>query len=69
MKAYKYSLECDADVYVCIRIRKNGKVFTLNSDRDEAWPMSDKQLVNCEQARSQKMLTGGRTSTIPFRRE
>ena len=30
--AYEYSLECDADVYMSIRIHKNGRVFTCNSD-------------------------------------
>ena len=47
-RAYEYSLECDADVYICIRIRKNGRVFTLSTDCDEAWPLPDEQLVSYE---------------------
>ena len=65
-KAYEYSLDCDADVYVCIRIRKNGRVFTLNSDCGEAWPMSDQKLVNYEEIRSLKMLTGAQDQYYPL---
>jgi hypothetical protein len=38
-KAYEYSLECDADVYISIRIKKNGRVFTFNSDSGRDWPL------------------------------
>jgi hypothetical protein len=44
-KAYEYSLECDADVYISIRIKKNGRVFTFNSDSTRGWPLSDAQIV------------------------
>jgi len=37
-RAYEYSLECDADVYMSIRIRKNGRVFTFTSDSTGEWP-------------------------------
>ena len=44
-KAYEYSLECDADVYVSIRIKKQGRVFTFNSDSTRQWPLSEAQMV------------------------
>ena len=44
-KAYGYSLECDADVYISIKIRKNGQVFTFNSDSTREWPLSEAQIV------------------------
>jgi hypothetical protein len=44
-KAYEYSLECDADVYMSIRIKKNGRVFTFNSCLTGDWPLSEAQTV------------------------
>jgi hypothetical protein len=44
-KAYEYSLECDADVYMSIRIKKNGRVFTFNSCLTGEWPLSEAQIV------------------------
>jgi hypothetical protein len=44
-KTYEYSLECDADVYISIRIKKNGRVFTFNSDSGRDWPLSEAQMV------------------------
>src|SRR5271163_2881442 len=40
-KAYKYSLECDADVYMSIRIKKTGRVFTCNSCLTGKWLLSE----------------------------
>ncbi len=44
-KAYEYSLECDADVYISIRIEQNGRVFTFNSDSTREWQLSEAQIV------------------------
>jgi len=44
-KAYEYSLEYDADVYISIRIKRNGKIFTFNSDLTQEWPVSEAQMV------------------------
>lgn len=32
VKAYEYSTYCDADVYVVVRTRKDGHVFSFTSD-------------------------------------
>jgi hypothetical protein len=45
-KAYEYSRECDADVYISIRIHKNGQVFTFNSDSTGEWPRSEAEMVS-----------------------
>lgn len=45
-KAYEYSLECDADVYVGIRIKKNGQIFAFNSGLTRQWPLSKAQMVS-----------------------
>ena len=42
-KAYEYGIECDADVCVVLRIRKNGQIFTFNSDGH--WPPPQQELV------------------------
>jgi hypothetical protein len=39
-KAYEYSLKCDADVYISIRIKKSERVFTFNSYLTGEWPLS-----------------------------
>lgn len=44
-KAYQYCIECDADVYVILRIRRNGQIYISNSNPTEEWPPSKQQLV------------------------
>ena len=44
-KAYEYGVECDADVCVVLRIRKNGQIFTFNSDSSGHWPPPQQELV------------------------
>jgi hypothetical protein len=44
-KACEYSLDCDADVYIAIRIRKDDQIFTFNSDSTGEWPLSEVQIV------------------------
>ncbi|KAL1979492.1 hypothetical protein VTN96DRAFT_5702 [Rasamsonia emersonii] len=43
-KAYQYCIECDADVYVVLRIRRNGQIYVFNSDSTGEWPPSKEQL-------------------------
>ena len=45
-RAYEYSRECDADVYMSIRIHKNGQVFTFTSDSTGEWPRSEAEMVS-----------------------
>lgn len=47
-KCCEYSLECCADVYISIRIRKDGRIFTFNSDSEGKWPISEAQMVRCD---------------------
>ncbi|KAE8311022.1 hypothetical protein BDV41DRAFT_543363 [Aspergillus transmontanensis] len=35
--AAKYSIECESDVFVMIRIRKNGQRFTFDSSASDHW--------------------------------
>jgi hypothetical protein len=44
-KAYEYSLECDADVYLAIKIKKKGRIFIFNSDSTGEWPLPEAQMV------------------------
>ena len=40
-KAREYSLECGAYVYLAIKIKKNGRIFTFNSDSIGEWPLPE----------------------------
>jgi hypothetical protein len=51
-KAYEYSLKCNADVYISIRIKRNGQIFTFNSDLTQEWPISEAQIVRYSLSRS-----------------
>jgi hypothetical protein len=44
-KAYAYSELCDAEVYVGIRLRESGHVFTFLSDPIGFWSKLDSLLV------------------------
>jgi hypothetical protein len=44
-KAYEYSRDCDADVYILLRIRKNSQVFVFDSCSDSIFPPSKQELV------------------------
>ena len=44
-KAYEYGVECDADVCVVLRIRKDGQIYTYNSDSSGHWPPPQQDLV------------------------
>ncbi|QGA15971.1 hypothetical protein EYB26_003638 [Talaromyces marneffei] len=43
-KGYTYSVECDADVYMVIRLRGTGRIFTFQSDSTEAFSPSLREL-------------------------
>lgn len=45
-KAAQYSLECESDVFVMIRTRKNGQRFTFDSSVSERWLPSMPELVS-----------------------
>lgn len=45
-KAAKYSIECESDVFVMIRIRKNGQRFTFDSSASGHWLPSMPELVS-----------------------
>jgi hypothetical protein len=44
-KAREYCLECGAYIYLAIKIKKNGQIFTFNSDSTREWPLSEAQMV------------------------
>jgi hypothetical protein len=44
-KALEYSLECGAYVYLAIKIKKNGQIFTFNSGSTGGWPLPEAQMV------------------------
>lgn len=43
-KAYEYGVECDADVYVVLRVRDDGQIYTFNSSGQ--WLPSLQELVS-----------------------
>lgn len=45
-KANDYGVDCDADVYLVLRIRKNGQIFTFNTDSSGQWLPSLQELVS-----------------------
>jgi hypothetical protein len=44
-KAREYSLEYGAYIYLAIKIKKNGRIFTFNSDSIKEWPLLEAQMV------------------------
>ena len=44
-KVYQYSILCNADVCLGIRLRENGKVFTFQSDGTDFWSAIRRHLV------------------------
>ena len=69
-KALEYSLECGAHVYLAIKIKKNGRIFTFNSDSTGEWPLPEAQMVR--HPLSEKVfgiLTESRIITIRSRSE
>ena len=56
-KAYEYGVECDADVCVVLQIRKNGQIYTYNSDCSGHWPPPQQELVSYYQPWSGLALT------------
>src|SRR5947209_2868064 len=67
-KAREYSLECDAYVYLTIKIKKNGRIFTFNSDSTGEWPLSETQMVR-HPLSERSLLTESRIITIHPRSE
>ena len=52
-KAAHYSLECESDVFVMVRTRKNGQRYIFNSSVSERWLPSMPELVSGEYTISQ----------------
>ena len=44
-KASEYCSECEADIYLILRMKKTGRIYTLASE-SKGWPLSQKQLVS-----------------------
>jgi hypothetical protein len=44
-KAYEYNTKCEAEVYLGIRIKKNGQIFIFNSENTREWLPKDEQMV------------------------
>lgn len=42
-KPYEYGLECDVDVLIVLQIRKDGKMFTFDTDSSRKWLPSIKE--------------------------
>lgn len=44
-KIKEYSIICDSDVFMILRSRNNGQIYTLTSDSVEQWLQTLQQLV------------------------
>jgi SRF-type transcription factor (DNA-binding and dimerisation domain) len=44
-KVYEYSAECDAEVFLGIRFKRNGQIFLFNSEKTREWLLPDGQIV------------------------
>ena len=53
-KACEYSAECDAEVYLCVKIKRNGQIFFFNSKKSREWLPSDEQMVGHSLSRPYK---------------
>ncbi|CAG8195146.1 unnamed protein product [Penicillium salamii] len=42
-KIFKYCIECDADIYFILRMKKTDQLYTLISNTKE-WPLSTEQI-------------------------
>lgn len=47
-KAWEYSVKCDADVCLGIRLRDNGQVHILSADSSGFWAFISQQLVSLD---------------------
>lgn len=67
-KAAQYSLECESDVFVMIRTRRNGQRFVFNSSVSERWLPSMPELVSGDRSvlQSNCNLNEDRMNTIPY---
>ncbi|OJJ65718.1 hypothetical protein ASPBRDRAFT_49535 [Aspergillus brasiliensis CBS 101740] len=67
-KAAQYSLECESDVFVMIRTRRNGQRFVFNSSVSERWLPSMQELVSGDRSvlQSHCNLNEDRMNTIPY---
>jgi SRF-type transcription factor (DNA-binding and dimerisation domain) len=45
-KAYEYNIECDAEVFLGIRLKRNGQIFVFNSEKSREWLPTDGQMVS-----------------------
>jgi hypothetical protein len=45
LKAFEYCKECDADIFLMVRLKNNGQIFIFNSN--DRWPPSPHELVGC----------------------
>ncbi|CAG7977552.1 unnamed protein product [Penicillium salamii] len=43
-KSFEYCRDCDADVFMMIRLKRNGQILFFNSNAQ--WPLSREQLVS-----------------------
>jgi hypothetical protein len=68
-KACEYSLECGAYVYLTIKIKKNGQIFTFNSDLTGEWPLPEAQMVRQPTSEKSEILMESRIITIHSRSE
>jgi SRF-type transcription factor (DNA-binding and dimerisation domain) len=44
-KACEYSIECDAEVFLGVKIKRNGQIFFFNSEKSREWLPLDEQMV------------------------
>ena len=44
-KCHHYSIECDADVYMVLRLKGSGRIFTFQSDSTDGFSPSLRDLV------------------------
>jgi hypothetical protein len=69
-KALEYSVECDSYVYLAIKIKKNGQIFTFNSDSTGEWPLPEAQMVRQPYSKKvSRILIESRIITIYSRSE
>lgn len=63
-KLHQYSKLCKADIYLGIRIRDTGRVFTFSADRSGFWAFLYSKLVCYKQTQDDHYVKIGRALTI-----
>jgi SRF-type transcription factor (DNA-binding and dimerisation domain) len=65
-KACEYSARCDAEVYLCVKIKRNGQIYFFNSEISREWLPLDEQMVGHSLSRPSKVFNARQERHYPI---